>query len=256
MIDSRAVIHPKAELASDVEVGPFAVIGPDVVIGEGSWIGPHVVINGPTRIGRENKIFQFASVGEIPQDKKYGGEPTLLEIGDRNVIREFCTINRGTVQGGGATRIGSDNWIMAYVHIAHDCHIADHTIFANNASLAGHVFVADHVILGGFSQVHQFCSLGAHCFTAFGSGIAKDVPPYVMVSGHPAAPHGLNAEGLRRRGFSAETLTRLRRAYKTLYRANLTLKEAIAQLKEQVEGCPELGLMVDFLEKSTRGIVR
>ena len=256
MIDSRAVIDPKAELASDVEVGPFAVIGPDVVIGEGSWIGPHVVINGPTRIGRENKIFQFASVGEIPQDKKYGGEPTLLEIGDRNVIREFCTINRGTVQGGGATRIGSDNWIMAYVHIAHDCQIGNHTIFANNASLAGHVTIGDYVILGGFSQVHQFCTLGAHCFTAFGSGIAKDVPPYVMVSGHPAAPHGLNAEGLRRRGFSKDTLTRLRRAYKTLYRANLTLKEAVAQLKEQVPECPELDLMVNFLERSMRGIVR
>ena len=232
MIDSRAVIHPKAELASNVEVGPFAVIGPDVVIGEDSWIAPHVVINGPTRIGRQNKIFQFASVGEIPQDKKYSGEPT------------------------GSTRIGSDNWIMAYVHIAHDCHIGDHTIFANNASLAGHVTIEDHVILGGFSQVHQFCSLGAHCFTAFGSGIAKDVPPYVMVSGHPAEPHGINVEGLRRRGFSAETLTRLRRAYKTLYRANLTLKDAIAQLKEQIQECPEIGLIVDFLEKSTRGIVR
>jgi len=256
LIDSRAVIDPKAELASGVEVGPFAVIGPDVVIGEGSWIGPHTVINGPTCIGRENKIFQFASVGEIPQDKKYGGEPTLLEIGDRNVIREFCTINRGTEQGGGATRIGSDNWIMAYVHIAHDCQVGNHTIFANNASLAGHVTIEDHVILGGFSQVHQFCALGAHCFTAFGSGIAKDVPPYVMVGGHPAAPHGLNAEGLRRRGFGKETLTRLRRAYKTLYRANLTLKDAIAQLKDQIEECPELELMVDFLERSTRGIVR
>ena len=256
MIDSRADIHPKAELASDVEVGPFAVIGPDVVIGAGSWIGPHVVINGPTRIGSDNKIFQFSSIGEMPQDKKYGGEPTLLEIGDRNVIREFCTLNRGTVQGGGATRIGSDNWIMAYVHIAHDCQIGNHTIFANNASLAGHVTIEDHVILGGFSQVHQFCSLGAHCFTAFGSGIAKDIPPYVMVSGHPAAPHGLNAEGLRRRGFSTETLTRLRRAYKTIYRANLTLKEAIAQLKEQIAECPEIGVMVDFLEKSSRGIVR
>ena len=256
MIDSRADIHPNAELASDVEVGPFAVIGADVVIGAGSWIGPHVVINGPTRIGSDNKIFQFSSIGEMPQDKKYGGEPTLLEIGDRNVIREFCTLNRGTVQGGGATRIGSDNWIMAYVHIAHDCQIGNHTIFANNASLAGHVTIEDHVILGGFSQVHQFCSLGAHCFTAFGSGIAKDIPPYVMVSGHPAAPHGLNAEGLRRRGFSTETLTRLRRAYKTIYRANLTLKEAIAQLKEQIAECPEIGVMVDFLEKSSRGIVR
>lgn len=256
MIDSRAVIHPKAEVAADVEVGAFSVIGADVVIGEGSWIGPHVVINGPTRIGRQNKIFQFASIGEMPQDKKYGGEPTLLEIGDRNVIREFCTLNRGTVQGGGATRIGSDNWIMAYVHIAHDCQIGNHTIFANNASLAGHVTIEDHVILGGYSLVHQFCNLGAHCFTAFSSGIAKDVPPYVMVSGYSASPHGLNAEGLRRRGFSTDTIAHLRRAYKTIYRSNLTLKEAIAQLKEQAPVCPEIGHMVDFLEKSTRGIVR
>ena len=256
MIDTRALIHPKAELASDVEVGPYTVIGPDVMIGEGSWIGPHVVINGPTRIGRHNKIFQFASVGEIPQDKKYGGEPTLLEIGDRNVIREFCTLNRGTAQGGGVTRIGSDNWIMAYVHIAHDCQIGNHTIFANNASLAGHVVIEDHVILGGFTQVHQFCSLGAHCFTAFGSGIAKDVPPYVMVAGHPAEPHGLNVEGLRRRGFSSETLAHLRRAYKTIYRSNLTLKEAVEQLKGMVGECPELALMVAFLEKSERGILR
>jgi UDP-N-acetylglucosamine acyltransferase len=256
LIDSRAVVHPSAELAPDVEVGPFSVIGPDVTIGEGSWIGPHVVINGPARIGRHNKIFQFASIGEMPQDKKYGGEPTLLEIGDRNVIREFCTLNRGTVQGGGATRIGSDNWIMAYVHIAHDCRIGNHTIFANNASLAGHVTIEDYVILGGYSLVHQFCSLGAHCFTAFSSGIDKDVPPYVMVAGYRASPHGLNAEGLRRRGFSAETLTQLRRAYKTIYRANLTLQDAIARLKEQIPECPELGLMVDFLEKSTRGIVR
>ena len=256
MIDSRAVIHPKAELASDVEVGPFAVIGPDVVIGEGSWIGPHVVINGPTRIGRENKIFQFASVGEIPQDKKYRGETTLLEIGDRNVIREFCTINRGTVLGGGATRIGSDNWIMAYVHIAHDCQVGDHTIFANNASLAGHVIIEDYVILGGFSQVHQFCSLGMHCFTAFGSGIAKDIPPFVMVSGHPAAPHGLNVEGLRRRGFSTETIAHLRRAYRVLYRSNLTLRDAVEQLKTMADDCPEVELIVAFLEKTERGIVR
>ena len=256
MIDSRAVIHPKAELASDVEIGPFTVIGADVVICDGSCIGPHVVINGPTRIGKQNKIFQFSSIGEIPQDKKYGGEPTLLEIGDRNIIREFCTFNRGTVQGGGATRIGSDNWIMAYVHIAHDCQIGNHTIFANNASLAGHVIIEDYVILGGFSQVHQFCSLGIHSFTAFGSGIAKDIPPYVMVGGHPAAPHGLNTEGLRRHGFSEETLTRLRRAYKTIYRAGLTLKDAIALLKEQTHECPELGVLVEFLERSTRGIIR
>lgn len=194
MIDPRAIIDPKAELAADVHIGAFSIIGPEVVIGAGTWVGPHVVVNGPTRIGRDNKIFQFSSLGEMPQDKKYQGEPTLLEIGDRNVIREFCTLNRGTAQGGGVTRIGHDNWIMAYVHLAHDCLIGNQTIFANNASLAGHVVVEDQVILGGFTQVHQFCTLGAHSFTAFGSGIAKDVPPYVMVAGHPAAPHGLNVE--------------------------------------------------------------
>ena len=256
MIDSRAVIHPKAEIAADVDIGPYTVIGPDVTVDSGTWIGPHVVINGPARIGRDNKVFQFASVGEIPQDKKYRGETTLLEIGDRNVIREFCTINRGTVLGGGATRIGSDNWIMAYVHIAHDCQVGDHTIFANNASLAGHVIIEDYVILGGFSQVHQFCSLGMHCFTAFGSGIAKDIPPFVMVSGHPAAPHGLNVEGLRRRGFSTETIAHLRRAYRVLYRSNLTLRDAVEQLKTMADDCPEVELIVAFLEKTERGIVR
>lgn len=256
MIDPRAIIDPKAELAGDVHIGPFSIIGPDVLIDSGTWVGPHVVIQGPTRIGRDNKIFQFSSFGEIPQDKKYKGEPTRLEIGDRNVIREFCTFNRGTEQGGGVTRVGNDNWIMAYVHLAHDCLIGNNTIFANNASLAGHVVIEDHVILGGFTQVHQFCSLGEHSFTAFGSGIAKDVPPYVMVAGHPASPHGLNVEGLRRRGFSAETIAQLRRAYKLLYRANLTLKDALAQIRELAQETPEVGAMVRFLEKSSRGILR
>lgn len=256
MIDPHAIIDATAELADDVTVGPYSVIGPGVVIGPGTWIGPHVVINGPTRIGRDNKIFQFASIGEIPQDKKYRGEATLLEIGDRNVIREFCTLNRGTVQGGGITRIGSDNWIMAYVHIAHDCRIGDQTIFANNASLAGHVIIEDHVILGGFSQVHQFCKLGAHCFTAFGAGVAKDIPPYVTVAGHPAAPHGINSEGLRRHGFSSDTIAQLRRAYKIIYRSQLTIKDAIAQLKEMTGDCPQVAPLADFLEKSERGIIR
>jgi len=256
LIHPRAIIDPSAQLAADVAVGAYSVVGPEVVIGPGTWVGPHVVINGPTRIGRDNKIFQFASVGEIPQDKKYRGESTLLEIGDRNVIREFCTVNRGTVQGGGVTRIGSDNWIMAYVHIAHDCRIGDHTIFANNASLAGHVIIEDHVGLGGFSQIHQFCRLGAHCFTAFGAGVAKDIPPYVMVAGHPAVPHGLNAEGLRRRGFSNDTIAQLRRAYKIIYRSQLTLKDAIAQLKELVRDCSEIGILTEFLETSERGIIR
>lgn len=256
MIDPRAVIDPKAELAEGVSVGPYAVIGADVQIGAGTTIGAHTVINGPTRIGRDNRIFQFASLGDAPQDKKYAGEPTRLEIGDGNTIREFVTINRGTVQDEGVTRIGDDNWIMAYVHIAHDCRIGSHAIFANNASLAGHVRVEDYVILGGFTLVHQFCALGAHSFTAFSTGIAKDVPPYVMVSGHSAQPHGLNTEGLKRRGFSPETIARLKQAYKTLYRSKLTLQEAIEALRAQAADCAEVGVMVAFLEKQTRGIVR
>ena len=256
MIDPRAVVDPKAELAEDVSVGPYAVIGADVQIGAGTVIGPHTVINGPTRIGRNNRIFQFASLGEAPQDKKYRGEPTRLEIGDGNTIREFVTINRGTVQDEGVTRIGDDNWIMAYVHIAHDCQIGSHTIFANNASLAGHVRIEDYVILGGFTLVHQFCALGVHSFTAFSTGIAKDVPPYVMVSGHSAQPHGLNTEGLKRRGFSPETIAKLKQAYKTLYRSKLTLQEAIETLRMQAADCAEVGVMVEFLEKQTRGIVR
>ena len=256
MIDARAVIDPRAELAEDVSVGPFAVIGPDVEVGAGSVIGPHAVINGPTRIGCNNHIYQFASVGDAPQDKKYKGEPTRLEIGDGNTIREFVTINRGTVQDQGVTRIGDDNWIMAYVHIAHDCQIGNHTIFANNASLAGHVRIEDYVILGGFTLVHQFCALGQHSFTAFSSGIAKDVPPYVMVGGFSAEPHGLNTEGLKRRGFAPETIAKLKQAYKTLYRSNLTLADAIEALREQAVDCVEVGVMVEFLEKQKRGIVR
>jgi len=256
LIDPRAVIDPKAELATDVSVGPYSIIGPDVQIDSGTVIGPHAVINGPTRIGRNNHIYQFASVGDAPQDKKYKGEPTRLEIGDGNTIREFVTINRGTVQDEGVTRIGDDNWIMAYVHIAHDCRIGNHTIFANNASLAGHVRIEDYVILGGFTLVHQYCALGAHSFTAFSSGVAKDVPPYVMASGFSAAPHGLNTAGLKRRGFSAETITRLKQAYKTLYRSTLTLQDALVELRIQAADCAEVGVMVEFLEKQKRGIVR
>lgn len=256
MIDARAIVDPAAELAEDVEVGPYAVIGAGVRIGAGCRIGPHAVIEGPTRIGRDNHIFQFASVGTAPQDKKYGGEPTELVIGDGNTIREFVTINRGTVQDEGVTRIGDDNWIMAYVHIAHDCQVGSHTIFANNASLAGHVRVEDYAILGGFTLVHQFCAIGTHAFTAFGTGVAKDIPPFVMVSGSPAHPHGLNVEGLRRRGFSSEAIQELKRAYKTLYRSGLTLEEAIGRLREQAGRVPEVATMVAFLEKQTRGIVR
>jgi UDP-N-acetylglucosamine acyltransferase len=227
-----------------------------VVVGAGTEIGPHVVINGQTRIGSENRIFQFASIGEAPQDKKYAGEPTRLEIGDRNTIREFVTINRGTVQDQGVTTVGDDNWIMAYVHIAHDCRIGNQTIFANNASLAGHVTVGDYVILGGFTLVHQFCSLGVHSLTAYGSGISLDVPPYVTVGGSPARPHGLNMEGLRRRGFPEATRKLLKQAYKTLYRENLALQDAIKVIKGRMKDCPELEVLVTFLEQQTRGIVR
>ncbi len=256
MIDARAVIDPTAKVAATATIGAYSIIGPDVEIGDNTVIGPHVVVNGPTRIGRDNKIFQFASIGEAPQDKKYGGEPTRLEIGDRNVIREYVTINRGTVQDVGVTRIGNDNWIMAYVHIAHDCQIGNNTIFSNNASLAGHVHIDDWAILGGFTLVHQFCKIGAHCFTAMNSVINMDVPPFIMVSGHMAKPHGLNSEGLKRRNFSAAALTALRRAYRILYRSNLTLAQAIEQLKDLSRQHTEVAAMVEFLEKSARGIVR
>lgn len=255
-IHPTAIIDPSAKISDGVEVGPYSVIGADVVIGEGTWIGPHVVINGPTTIGKENKIFQFASIGDAPQDKKYADEPTRLVIGDRNVIRECVTINRGTVQDKSLTSIGNDNWIMAYVHIAHDCIVGNNTILANNASLAGHVTIDDFVILGGFTLVHQFCVVGRNAFTAFGSVIGKDVPPYLMVSGHPAQPHGLNTEGLKRNNFSAETIARLKRAYKVIYRSKLSVAEAIEQLDEMSAECEELKPMVDFLRNSQRGIVR
>jgi len=256
LIDPRAVIDPGTVLADGVAIGPYTVIGPGVSIGEGTQIGPHVVINGPTRIGRDNRIFQFASVGEAPQDKKYAGEETWLEIGDRNTIREYVTINRGTVQDAGVTRIGDDNWIMAYVHIAHDCQIGSQTIFANNASLAGHVRIGDYAILGGFTLVHQFCTIGPHALTAFGSGISMDVPPYVTVGGTPARAHGLNMEGLRRRGFPEDVRRLLKQAYKTIYRENRSLQDAVAQLRSLASDSAELELLTRFLENQTRGIVR
>ncbi|HEU4709753.1 MAG TPA: acyl-ACP--UDP-N-acetylglucosamine O-acyltransferase [Methylophilaceae bacterium] len=255
-IHPTAIIDPKAELDSSVEVGAYTVIGADVRIGSGTTIASHVAIKGPTTIGSNNRIFQFSSLGEMPQDKKYAGEPTTLEIGNGNTIREFCTFNRGTVQDKGATRIGNDNWIMAYVHIAHDCQIANHTIFANNASLAGHVEVDDFAILGGFSLVHQFCKIGAHVITAVGSVIFKDIPPYITAAGYDAKPHGINSEGLKRRGFSSDAILNLKRAYKTLYRNGLTLDEAKQQLQQQQEKCSDIGIMLEFLERSTRGIVR
>lgn len=256
MIHPTAIIHPGAKVADDVSVGAYSIIGENVEIGAGCWIGPHVVINGHTRIGKENKVFQFASLGEIPQDKKYKGEPTRLEIGDRNVIREFCTFNCGTAQDGGVTRIGNDNWVMAYVHLAHDCQVGNHTIFANNAQLAGHVHVGDHVILGGFTGVHQFCQVGAHTITAVGSVVLKDIPPFVTAAGNTAKPHGINSEGLKRRGFSSATIAAIKRAYKTLYRSGLTLEEAQTALAAQVAEYPEIGMLVDFLAQSSRGIIR
>lgn len=256
MIHPQAVIDPSAKIAGDVTVGAFSVIGANVEIGEGTEIGSHVVINGPTVIGRENKIYSFASIGGDPQDKKYAGEETRLEIGDRNVIREYCTISRGTIQDTGVTRIGNDNWIMAYVHIAHDCQIASNTIFANSASLAGHVNVEDFAILGGFTLVHQFCKVGAHCFTAMNSVISKDVLPFTMISGHMARPHGLNVEGLKRRGYSSESLSQLRKAYKIIYRSGLTLEQATEELKPMANESAEVAQLLEFIENVTRGIVR
>lgn len=256
MIHSTAIIHPNAQLAEDVSVGAYSIIGEHVTIDTGTTIAPHVVINGHTSIGRDNQIFQFCSLGEVPQDKKYAGEPTRLEIGNRNVIREFCTFNIGTLQDTGVTRIGNDNWIMAYVHLAHDCNIGNYTIFANNASLAGHVEVGDYAILGGFTGVHQFCKIGAHVMTGISSVIFKDVPPYLLISGQPAAPHGMNNEGLKRRGFSAVALAGLKLAYKILYRQGLTLAEAQVQLAALAREVPEVQPMVDFLTRSNRGIIR
>lgn len=255
-IHSTAIVDSKAQLASDVEIGAYSMIGPDVKIDSGTRVGPHVVINGHTTIGKNNQIFQFSSLGEVPQDKKYKNEPTQLEIGDNNTIREFCTFNRGTAQDKGITKIGDNNWIMAYVHIAHDCHVRNNTIMANNSSLAGHVDVYDHAILGGFTLVHQFCKVGEHVITAVGSVVFKDIPPYVTAAGYDAEPHGINAEGLKRRGFSADSITNIKRAYKTLYRQSLTLEEAKLALSEQVLSAPELQILIDFLSISTRGIVR
>lgn len=256
MIDPRAIVDPAARLAPDVSVGPFSIIGPDVEIGAGTTIGPHAVVKGPARIGRDNRIYPFASIGEDPQDKKYAGEATRLEIGDGNLFREYVTVHRGTVQGGGITRIGDRNWIMIGCHIAHDCIVGSDTIFSNNAALAGHVTVEDYAILGGYTLVHQFCAIGAHCFTAMGSVISKDVPPYVLVSGHMAKPHGLNVEGLKRRGFSAETIAELRRAYKLLYKSNLTLEQALNEIRTLARTTPEAGALVAFIEASTRGVIR
>jgi UDP-N-acetylglucosamine acyltransferase len=256
MIDSRAVISPQAQIAADVDVGPFSVIGADVEIGAGTWIGPHAVINGPTRIGAGNKIFQFASLGDAPQDKKYKGEPTRLEIGDRNVFRECVTVNRGTTHGAGVTRIGDDNLLMAYAHVAHDCRLGDKIVMSNCATLGGHVQIGDWVIMGGLSAVHQFTQVGAHCFIANNAAVTRDVPPYVMAVGQPAEPHSVNSEGLKRRGFTPQQILNIRRAYRLLYRSGLKLKAAMEELEKVAATQEEIRPFVEFIRRSERSIVR
>jgi UDP-N-acetylglucosamine acyltransferase len=256
VIHATAIVDPGAELGPDVQVGPYAIIGPDVVIGEGTSVGPHAVIRGATTIGADNRIFQFASIGDEPQDKKYAGEPTRLEIGDRNTIRECCTINRGTAQDAGVTRIGNDNWIMAYVHVAHDCQVGNEVVLANNSTLAGHVKVGDFVIMGGFSGAHQFCQIGAYAFLGMYSGVTRDVPAYCMVAGRPAVPKGVNTEGLKRRGFSSEQVRNIRRAYRLLYRSGMKLEEALASIEADMAEQPELREFAASIRAATRSIVR
>lgn len=255
-VHATALVHPGARLATDVEVGPYSVIGEQVEIGEGSWIGAHVVLDGRVRIGRRNRIFHFASIGAPPQDKKYAGEDTAVEIGDDNTIREYVTVNRGTALDAGVTRVGNENWIMAYVHFAHDCQIGNKTIFANACQLAGHVVVGDWTILGATTLVHQFVHVGAHAFTGMGTYLAQDLPPYVTAAGNVARPYGINSKGLVRRGFSAEEIQELKRAYRTLYRRGLSLDDARRELAAQAAACPPVRALVDFLASSKRGIIR
>jgi UDP-N-acetylglucosamine acyltransferase len=255
-IHPTALIDASAIVADDVEVGPYSVIGPHVEIGSGTKIESHVVIKGPTKIGANNHIYQFSSVGEACQDLKYKGEPTRLVIGDNNIIREGCTLHRGTIQDAGITQLGSNNLLMANVHIAHDCVVGNNIIIANNAALAGHVKINDHAILGGFTAVHQFCQLGAHCMTGAGSVVLKDIPAFVMANGNAVAPHGINTEGLKRRGFSKSAIRGLREAYKVIYRQGNTLEEAIAQLQKMVPEVNEVTVLVASLQASTRGIIR
>mgnify|MGYP003958794727 CR=1 FL=1 len=256
LIHPTALVDPQAQLAAGVKVGAFSLIGPGVVIGVGSVVESHVVIKGPTCIGSNNHIFQFSSVGETCQDLKYQGEPTTLKIGDNNIIREGCTLHRGTVQGAGVTRIGSYNLLMANVHVAHDCVVGNHVIIANNAALAGHVRISDYAILGGFTAVHQFCYLGAYCMTGVGSVVIQDVPAFVLASGNTVKPHGMNMEGLRRHGFTADVLTALRQAYKVVYRQSLTLEMALEKLNMMATEVIEIQLLIDSIEASTRGIIR
>ena len=256
MIDPRAIVSPDAEIAEGVEIGPFSVIGPGVRIGAGSWIGPHAVVNGPTTLGRDNKVFQFASIGDAPQDRKYAGEPTQLIVGDRNVFREFCSINRGTAGGRRETRIADDCLFMAYSHVAHDCIIGSHCIMSNCTALAGHVELGDWVILSGYAGIHQFCKVGAHAFLANNAAVTRDVPPFVMVAGSPAEPKGINSEGLKRRGFDAAQISNIKSAYRLFYRSKLKLAEAAEQLRGLVPSQPEIAPFVDFLAASERSIIR
>jgi len=255
-VHGAAIVSKSASIADDVSIGAYSIIGDDVVVGAGTRIDSHVVVNGPTVIGQDNHIYQFTSVGDDPQDKKYADEPTTLTIGDRNTIREFCTISRGTAQGDGETTMGDDNWIMAYVHIAHDCHIGSNTIFANNASLSGHVHIGDWVILAGFSGAHQFCRVGAHAFLGMYSGVSRDVLPYTMVFGTPGVPRGINSEGLKRRDFSTEQIRNIKEAYRIVYRRGLKQDEAIVQLEQRSADQPELAILLESLRSTERGIIR
>jgi UDP-N-acetylglucosamine acyltransferase len=254
-IHASALVHARARVAADVEVGPYTIIGEHVEVGEGTWIGAHVVLDGRLRIGKRNRIWHFASIGAPPQDKKYAGEPTAVEIGDDNTIREYVTINRGTTHDAGVTRVGNENWVMAYVHFAHDCQIGNKTIFANACQLAGHVSVGDWAILGATTLVHQFVHIGAHSFTGMGTYLPQDLPPYVTAAGNMAKPYGINSEGLKRRGFTPDTIQGLKRAYRTLYRSGLGLAEARNELEKQVAGCAPVRALLDFLDSSKRGII-
>jgi UDP-N-acetylglucosamine acyltransferase len=256
MIHPTAIVHPGARLGAGVSVGPYSIVGEHVELGDGTTIGSHAVVEGHTRLGRNNRVFQFASLGSAPQDKKYRGEPTRLEIGDANTFREFSTINTGTVQDEGITRIGDDNWFMAYSHVAHDCVVGSHTIFANNAHVAGHCHVGDWVILGGFTGVHQFVRIGAHAMTGGGTILFQDLPPYVTAVGNPAKTYGINSEGLKRRGFSEAAIAAIKRAYRTLYREGLSLAEARAALAAAAPAAPELDALLGFIDASKRGLLR
>ncbi len=256
MIHPTAIIDPQAQIGENVSIGPYCIVAADTVIGDGCELKSHVVVANHTTIGKGNKIYPFASIGEDPQDKKYADEPTRLIIGDNNTIREYVTINRGTVEDEGLTQVGNDNWIMAYVHIAHDCILGDHTILANCTSLAGHVHVGDFAILGGFTKLHQFCRVGSHAFAAMDSGFQKDLPPFVMGQGNPAKPRAINFEGLKRRGFDKQRIAAIKTAYRVLYKSDLKLDQAVAELEQMTKDSTDVQTMVDFIKKSSRSIIR